>query len=97
MPKKPRDQQARAIARFREQFRDKCHAQLDAYLSESDDKTGLPTIDVLIAYMGQGWGISVGVSCTEPEEGQTNGHAPTTATEADSGRATFGRIEIVKA
>jgi hypothetical protein len=67
MPKKPQDQQAKAIARIRKRFREHCHSSLDSYLSEADSNSGLPTIDVLIAYMGQGWGISVGVNCVAPE------------------------------
>jgi hypothetical protein len=94
MPKRPHDQQAKAIARVRTKFREHCHASLDAYLSEPDETTGLPTIDVLIAYMGQGWGISVGVQCREPEsDAPANGE---TKTEADVGRAAFGRIEVVR-
>lgn len=68
MPKKPKDQQAKAIARVRRAFRATCHTQLDAYLSEPDEQSGLPLIDVLIAYAGQGWGVSVGVSLQEPEQ-----------------------------
>lgn len=68
MPKRPKDQQAKAIARVRRAFREQCHSQLDAYLSEPDEATGLPLIDILIAYAGQGWGVSVGVSLQEPEE-----------------------------
>lgn len=74
--------------RVRRKFRAHCHDSLDSYLSESDPETGLPTIDVLIAYMGQGWDISVGVNCVQPGEPPGNG---------ETTKPTLGGIEVVSA
>ncbi len=61
-------QTEQAIVRVRQQFRRQCHKMLDEYLSDTDGETSLPTIDMIIAYAGQGWGVSVGISLQEPAE-----------------------------
>ena len=57
-----------ALNHVREQFRRHCHKELDVYLNDVDLETELPTIDMIIAYAGQGWGVSVGVSLREPDD-----------------------------
>ena len=48
--------------------------------------TGLPIVNTLVAYMGQGWGVAVGLSLTAPEE----------QTEIEQ-KATQSGIEIARA
>ena len=59
---------AKEINRIRREFRTECHHQLNDYLDQKDEQTGLPIINTLIAYMGQGWGVAVGIKLTEPDE-----------------------------
>ncbi len=86
---KQNDQDARVakeINRIRKEFRHQCHRELNDYLDQEDEATGLPIINTLIAYMGQGWGVAVGIKVTEPEQ----------ETEIEQ-KATQSGIEIVKA
>lgn len=63
--------QEKALNRVRQQFRRQCHKKLDEYLSDKDPETDLPTIDMILAYVGQGWAVSVGISLQQPEEETT--------------------------
>ncbi len=85
----------KAIARVRTKFKALCHASLDSYLSEADPETGLPTIDVLVAYMGQGWNISVGVNCSKPETKLDD--APPAPPQTLEERAAAAGIQIASA
>ena len=78
--------QQKALNRVRQQFRRQCHKKLDEYLSEKDTVTDLPAIDMILAYVGQGWACSVGISLTEAEQ----------ETEVESEAKKSG-IEIVRA
>lgn len=57
---------AKEINRLRTEFRRTCHRQLNDYLDQEDNETGLPMLNTFLAYMGQGWTVAVGLSLTAP-------------------------------
>ena len=63
---------AKEINRIRKEFRRTCHNELDDYLDQLDEQTGLPMLNTFIAYMGQGWSVAVGLKLTEPTQPETD-------------------------